>query len=766
MKFPGKPLGLLFAVLALASCGGGGGNGGSFSPPQSGSISLSATTTTLPTNTGNWLPSQHGPNQAEVTITMRNADGSLMTGQTVTASISPVETAAISVLVGDGNDSLDNLYGTFPIKGTNGQATVWVNARDKVGTATLTVSATDPNTSRTMSATLNFTVTSGVGPAPATVSLSPATTAVYLPSSGGNSSSLITTTVLDGGGQFVADPAVGNSGYDNIKFEIVSDSGDATLSSNSVSGPVSGKSVTSHTVKGVARVSFQAGESTPQGPIQIRATADRADNNVSNGIQDPVTATTSVIVSDGKLYSVKLTSPLYAPGLPGITINTISGDVDSSSIGEIPADPDATLSLAVAAEGLDRQGNPVLPGTNIRFGLIDAPVGMPGTADDNRFLLQGVDGNPQEGGNTFTAPGGRFTTAGGGAGPGDALLVFGKAVQGNDDLESAVTVQRINSATNLTTQSKFNLNNTTGTSVDYGPKLPYIIGRATAGNITAQAVTDEKGVAHASLTYTVRTVGNIFAVWAQGDGIDRVAGGPRRVTDIGVAGYPGVAPATITAFPNPLLGNSTQSVTVCVNDAIGIPLRGVDVGFQFNLPSGTGSIDGTAGAGFMGSRTGTDGCVTGQVKTSGLPVSAANGSSGQVVFKGAGATSEPIDFVVSIAALQAAPSAVPVNCSGSQTTLIKVKALGADGSALPGADIGVSCTASSGASLSANPTSGVTGADGTVPFAITASGFVSTTTPVTYGQGQCVFTSTGGSSRSVTVNFFGVQASPQPICGP
>jgi hypothetical protein len=35
-------------------------------------------------------------------------------------------------------------------------------------------------------------------------------------------------------------------------------------------------------VNGIAAASFQAG--TVQGPIQIRATVDRSDNNVSNGI--------------------------------------------------------------------------------------------------------------------------------------------------------------------------------------------------------------------------------------------------------------------------------------------------------------------------------------------------------------------------------------------------------------------------------------------------------------------------------------------------
>ncbi len=305
-----------------------------------------------------------------------------------------------------------------------------------------------------------FTVTSGVGPAPANVAVAPSPAGVYIPDSGGVQSSLVSATVTDGGGQLVPDPTSGNSGFDNVQFEIVNGAGGATLSANSVTGPVVGTTVTAHTTHGVATASFQSG--TVQGPIQIRATADAADNNVSNGIQDPVSGTTSVVVSDGKLYSLEITSPVVAPNLPGLTLNAVSGDVTSGS-SAIPPDPDATLSLVVSALGTDRQGNPVLPNTPIRFGSVDEPVGAPGTALDNDFLISGGDGNPQEGGTLFTAPTGQFTTAGGGAGPGDALVVFGKAVQGNSDLVSAVTVASINSATSLNVSSPFNRNDTTGT---------------------------------------------------------------------------------------------------------------------------------------------------------------------------------------------------------------------------------------------------------------------------------------------------------------
>lgn len=750
MTFFRNTLGLLLASLALASCGGGGSNGGAYSPPQSGSITLSARNTTLPLNVQGLLPHDHGSNQTEITITMRNADGSLMVGHDVSVSISPVEVAALSFLVQEGNDDFDQLWGTFTIKGTNGIATAWVNAGAVAGTAILTASTTDPTTSRSISATLSFKVTAGVGPAPASVTMVPTPAGVYLPSSGGINTSRISATVLDGGAQFVPDPVTGNNGVDNIQFEIVGEAGDARLSSNSVAGAVSGTTVLSHTVQGVATASFQAGENTPQGPIQIRATVDRADNNVSNGIQDPVSSTTSVIVSDGKLYSLELTSPLFAPALPGLTINSVSDQVDTSDIGTIPANPDATLTLTMSALAKDRQGNPVIPGTAIRFGLVDAPVGAPGAENDNQFLLSGVDGDPQEGGTLFTAPGGHFTSAGGGAGAGDALVVFGKAVQGNTDLESAVTVQRVNSATSLSVLPGFNLNNTTGNSVDSGPVLPYLIGRAEHGSITAQATTNDLGVAHAKLTYTVNTVFNSVAVWAQGDGVDRVSGNARRVTDAGTMAYPAVAPATILASPNPLAGNSTQNVTVCVADALGIRLRGVQIRYRFTLPSGTGSIEPNDGGNSFKNLTGLDGCVTGQVKTTGLPVTAAGGNSGQIVFTGAGATSEPIDLVVQLAFLSVAPPQVCAAAAPGSAVVVTAHSTG--GGAVSGVALTGSCT---GTGITLDTTSGTTDASGSALFHVIGD---STNT------GQCVFASTDTASQSVTVSVRPDTVSP-PGCG-
>jgi len=745
MKFFGKALGLTLAALALSSCGGGGGDGGTFTP-VSGTIALSATTTTLPANTSGYLPHDHGPNQAEITITIRNADGSLMVGHDVQVAISPVQVAALSFLVQEGNTDFDQLWGTFTIKGTNGVATAWVNAGTTTGTATLTASTVDPTTNKTISKTLTFTVTGGVGPLPASVALTPSSAAVYLPSSGGNNTAQVQATVRDGANQFVPDPA---GGTDNVQFEIVGTAGDAILSTNSASGSATGTKVTSHTVHGVATVAFQAGEQTPQGPLQIRATVDRADNNVSNGIQDPVTSSSSVTVSDGKLYSIKITSP----DTDAILVNAVSPDATAQD-GSV-ANPDGTYSLTVSALATDRQGNPVLPGTSIHFGSIDEPVGAFGSgATANHFLLAGGDGNPQEGGTTFTAPTGHFTTAGGGAGPGDALIVFGKtqhgAPQGNEDLESAVTVANVVSATNLVTASPFNRNDTTGTTVDYGSVLPYLIGRSQHGNITAAATTNEIGVAHATLNYTVSTLGHTVAMWAQGDGIDRVTSGARRVTDAVKLVYPGVAPATLTAFPSPIPGNKTvDPMTVCFRDAMNSPIQGVNIAFQMTLNGGSGSVDGHASSGFLDNATGPDGCARAVVKTSGMPVSTGDSSSGKIVFSVGDATAT-VDIVVQLAFLSVGSIA-----EGCGSTQVIVRAYADDQSAAAGVAIAASCDDG----LTAAPPTGTTGANGSAAFSITGADDGND------ASGTCSFTAGDVAPLMVAVHVTSPDHSGSPCAG-
>ena len=745
MKFVHKTLGLLLASLALASCGGGGGDdNGALLPSQPGSITLTPAggSTTLPLNVNGastWSPAS--PYTNEVDIHWTNADGTPISGQDISCSVTNLDIISIHILddASTADDESAVNWGNIQVHSDTGHASCWVFSTGQAGTATLNVGGVDPRTNATISAHLTFTVENASPALPASVTMTADPPGVYFSGSNGNQSSVLSITVLDGGAQPVPDPANGNSGADNVQLDIVTNpNGGARLSSNSVSGPASGASVTTHTINGVATASFQSGD--VQGPIQIRATSDRSDNNVSNGISDPVSTTFSVIVSDGKLYSIQITSP----NASAIIANSVSGDVATDDTG-IPPDPDATYSLTVSALATDRQGNPVLPGTAIHFGSIDEPAGaFDAGVSANRFLLSGNDGNPAEGGTLFTAPSGQFLSAGGGAGPGDALIVFGKtqhgAPEGNEDLESAVPIASVNSQTSLNVSAAFNRNDTTGTSVDNGPVLPYRIGRANHGNITATSTTNQIGVAHATLNYTASTLGHIVAMWAQGDGIDTVTGGARRVTDATELIYPGIAPASLTAFPNPIQGNAPQAipVTVCLLDALASPIQGVRIGYQLQLGGGTGSVDGNGLSGTLDNLTGPDGCTVASVTTSGVPPGAENGVAGTLTLSAGSVTTE-IDIIVELAFLQASPRQV---CPGS---LVNISAISSTGGPASGVAISA-CT-------SATPASAVTGQNGGATFRINADA----------AEGECTFTA-DDFGLSVSVQIGGIETSPP--CGP
>jgi hypothetical protein len=732
MRFPFKTLGLLLASLAVTSCGGGGGDGGgAASPAQNGTIQLMSTRTSLPRNPNNVLPYPGSPYMAEVSFTYRNASGAitaLTSDATFTisspsiASISPPDDPSTA----DINEMQQRMV-SFHDTTNNGSYVMFVNSYDVAGTTTLTAQATDPSTNRTVTSTLNFTV-AGATPLPASVLLSPSPSGIYVQGAGGVTSSVISAQVLDGANQPVPDPG----SADNIRFEIVGNSGGAILSGSSGTGA----SVTTRTVNGIAAVSFQSGTSLPpSNPVQIRATVDRADNNVSNGISDAVSSVTSVVVSDGKLYRLVITSP----DIEAITQNLVYAGLDAEGQ-PITLGPDGTYSLTVSAKGEDIQGNPVIPGTNIQFGIIDAPLsGFPGLGGGT-FQIAGGDGNPAEGGTTLTAPSGQFRTAGGGAGPGDTVLVFGNLVEGNADLENVRFVQSVNTQTNLTVTSPFNLNDRSGGSVNYGSVIPYVVGHADEVNITGSATTNSRGVATVKLTYPVTRLGKQTIVWAQGNAATSAT--VKTVADIQPMRLPGVAPAVLSVSPTPIAGNTTTFVTACLSDAFNSPILGAYIGFNFNgLGVGTGSIDGVAVSGAIGDPTGVDGCTVGTVVTSGISSADSNAA---ITFTAGGA---PISVPILVSTgliLQASPSTIS-NGTGTVTLLLT----DGSGTPIPGAQIASTCTGGP----STNGLIAPTGVNGRTSVVVTSGGLGAVCPGETRTSGTCTFSTAiqGGPIATVTV---------------
>ncbi len=286
------------------------------------------------------------------------------------------------------------------------------------------------------------------------------------------------------------------------------------------------------THNGIAGITFHSGSTV--GEVQVKATADRGDNNVDNQIQNAVSATTNIDVSDGKLDSITINVP---------DADSVNSTGVSANVVEIDRPGSGNYQLTVSAAGVDRRGHAVAPGTQIGFGAIDSPhTSIAGSAPQTWFQIYGTRGNPQEGGFLFTATDGHFTSVSGSrAGPGDTLLVIGKqsegAPAGNDDLESAAKISTVINDTSLTVASPFNLNDRSGVSVDNHDVLPYIVGRSEFTSIGSPAYTDSTsanpltGVATTTLNYSASQIGKAVAIWAQGTGTDANANPGRNRLD-------------------------------------------------------------------------------------------------------------------------------------------------------------------------------------------------------------------------------------------
>ncbi|HEX4481559.1 MAG TPA: hypothetical protein VH082_12150 [Rudaea sp.] len=708
-------------------------------------LQLSATATTLPLNPFNTsaypFPGNYpgSPYVSEVTVTFRHSNGELVNGTTkVNVSIDPVTVAGFSTLDDpttpqtdptkpDGNEFL-TIFGNGFIDVTGGNGVIFVHSFNVPGTAVLTVTAIDPDSGQTISSQLTITVAGASSALPSSItafSEGPA----YVTGSGGPQSAIVNATVTDGNNANVPDP----TGVDNVEFTIVGPAGnDARLSGINAAGvPVTGTTVDTQTHNGVASITVLSG--SVEGPVQIRATADRADNNVDNGIQDGVSSTATVTISNGKLFSLTIIAPdADAVNASGVSANVVENPAGSGN-----------YQLTVSAIGVDNRDNPVVPDTQIGFGGVDSPQ-IPNASGNliSWFSISGNDGDPQEGGTLFTSASGHFTTAGGGAGPGDTLLVIGKsnegAPAGNDDLESAVKITSINSATSLNVVTPFNLNDRTGAVVDNHGVLPYIIGRSEFTSINSPGYTDSTtGVAVTSLNYPSSAVGKAVAIWAQGTGTDTTTSPGRTdvVTDVKILVLPGMSEgAFMTASPDPIQGNTKVSETVCYYDGNGRPIANFDINFAFDFAGGgtgggvgSGSVDNTQGSGKLENLTNSSGCAVAQLLTASIPPSESGlanvtFSAGPTNIGGSngGATAfVTVPIVVSAAQIQLGSTCPTVAASKTPTTLpISLSLLDANGSGISGQSITGTCTVTS-ASGTITTTGGTTDANGRTTVFVT-----------------------------------------------
>ncbi len=393
-----KGLTLAGAAVAVASCGGGGGGGGGnnavglpgsgVNPVNAYSLSLTSSAAQLPLNVSG-APAGIGVNAPYtttlyVTGTRAGTRDPVPDGTSFACNVVPdgLEYGSLYYLDGDeaheDDDGKALSYRAIALESSAGGASFHFHAGARAGTATITCSVTDPQSTKQVVATRQIAVGQSSGVSAQALIAAAAPGFVYAQNSGGPSALQVQARILDDAGQPVPDPAAGVS---NVIARIVSTAGTADDFALLSAGGQLGKTVTLATIGGIAQFSLVSGAQT--GSVLVEVVADRADNNVGNGITTQVGNALSIAVVDGSSAGDPLTVTSSAT-LPGASVGQSYATILSASGGVAPY----TWSLSSGSS---------LPGglTLASDGIIS---GIPTSGGTSRFIVRVRDsaGAPAE----------------------------------------------------------------------------------------------------------------------------------------------------------------------------------------------------------------------------------------------------------------------------------------------------------------------------------------------------------------------------------
>ena len=554
--------GLLLLGVLLASCGGGGdGDDGGFTPERI-NVTITADKTTLQTNLVGAVPSPSGPFTNTITVQVTRSGSAYPAPSVAIDVVSGLSSGALFYLDGDSEhedeDGNPLAFRRLTFEDTTGTVTGHFHSSGTPGTVVLRASAQDPSTQATVTADLIITVGPGVSTGrPAVVSLIVDSSPLYITGQGRQDVKRFQVWVGDDANQPVPNPT-GN----NLQLQLLPNrpNGGEKLVAISASGStMEGAIVNTRTINGVAEVALHSGDKP--GTVVIAALADRADNNVDNGIQNSVTDLDTIPISSGEIASLTFTGPY--PGAVLARANTLVLGPDDS----IDA-TGAVYSRAITVLAVDEFGNPPPPGEFVTFRLMDGPMTGYPALGRGTFTIAGDDGNPREGQNTFTTPAGGSSLAG--ATTNCQLVLEGRAGQ-----EGGWLINGQSQAHLLAVFNTFNAVPDTGFTVPYTIGCPPYTGNV-ANNLNGVVVqTDADGIASTIINYPRTQLGRCFKLTAEANGgqVGAVMGkeklGNMVAGDLCTSWYLGIPTgATLTIIPA-----SDQNLQIPVGGALTKALR-------------------------------------------------------------------------------------------------------------------------------------------------------------------------------------------------
>lgn len=290
---------LMGLAFVLASCGGGGSSSGG-SSNLAYTISLRAAKNQLPINIAG-EPAGIGafaPFTTTLYVEAREGNDPILGGEDIFACniAQGLDTGSLYYLDGDPEHEKDGLplaYRSITLDANSGGASFHFHSNNQAGTARITCTITNPRDSKVSSASVDIVVGAATGK-PASV-LGVTQAPAYLGTK--NNTNLVRNNV--GIQAFIMDDAnqpIANSAASNLQVSILPLSS-AADGARLVSGNQSGSVIQVRTIGGIGQISLSSGLNI--GSIVLQYVTDRFDNDITNGIQDPVTSLHAVPVVSG-----------------------------------------------------------------------------------------------------------------------------------------------------------------------------------------------------------------------------------------------------------------------------------------------------------------------------------------------------------------------------------------------------------------------------------------------------------------------------------
>ncbi len=293
---------LLAGVIGLSGMLAGCGGGGAGSTP-SYTVNVRADDTALPLNIAGIGPSIGGAYTTTMYVEIKDADGRPVTvaeDGVGCSYVAGLDSGPLYYLDGkpehETKETINgveittpNAYRAVTLSTNAGLATFHFHASDVVGPARIRCSVKDTgNVERSAEFTIQVGSTTSSGKVSQVVLSNSSNNYLFVQGYNGTTQMQLQANLVDEAGQ----PINSLSGVNNLQLRIVPDpnslaDNDATLRGVDASGmDVAGASIHVRSINGQAQFTLVSGSTA--GAILIEALSDRGDNNVDNGISEPI----------------------------------------------------------------------------------------------------------------------------------------------------------------------------------------------------------------------------------------------------------------------------------------------------------------------------------------------------------------------------------------------------------------------------------------------------------------------------------------------